>query len=469
MIQSHERILKTSGKPTCYSGRVLGVGERLKDENRPKEDSDFVKVNVPGDKSITQRVLILASLASGESRLSGLLHGGDVESTAEALRSLGAELPSIPTDGSEIRITGVGLNGLRSPSKDLDLGNSGTGARLLLGVLAGSQVEATLVGDVSLQSRPMRRGCEPLHLRGARLEHLGEEGCMPIRVDNSAPLRSIDWLSPVPSAQVKSAILFAGLVGGTGAVVTEALQSRDHTERLFAEVGVPVSTRNIPSGHQVELNSPPDIVAPLDFSVPGDVSSAAFIIAFAALGGTGLSVTIDNVSLNPTRTGFLDVFSRMGTDLTIEKATSENTCEPKGSIATSPSELHGTEVNIREVPAVIDELPLIAVMGACSEGRTIIRGADELRLKESDRIHSLVQNLKALGVEVIEHEDGLEIEGAGRPLKGQVRAFGDHRIAMAFGVLAKLEGAHIEIDDPALSDISFPGFWEVLDKLTQAA
>ncbi|MEC7386597.1 MAG: 3-phosphoshikimate 1-carboxyvinyltransferase [Gemmatimonadota bacterium] len=428
-----------------------------------------MKVNVPGDKSITQRVLILASLASGESRLSGLLHGGDVESTAEALRSLGVGLPSIPTDGSEIRITGVGLNGLRSPSKNLDLGNSGTGARLLLGVLAGSQVEATLVGDASLQSRPMRRVCEPLHLMGARLEHLGEEGRIPIRVDSAPPLRSIDWLSPVPSAQVKSAILFAGLVGGARAVVTETLQSRDHTERLFAEIGVPLSIQEIPSGHQVELSLPPDIIDPLDFSVPGDVSSAAFIIAFVALRGGGPSVTIDNVSLNPTRTGFLDVFSRMGTDLTIEKSAFENTCEPRGSITASPSELQGTEVDIREVPTIIDELPIIAAMGACSEGRTIIRGASELRLKESDRIHSLVQNLQALGVKVLEHDDGLEIEGASRPLKGQVRTFGDHRIAMSFGVLSRLEEANIEIDDPTLSDISFPGFWKILDKLTQAA
>jgi len=276
-------------------------------------------------------------------------------------------------------------------------------------------------------------------------------------------------LSPVPSAQVKSAILFAGLVGGAKAVVTETLQSRDHTERLFAEIGVPLSIQEIPSGHQVELSLPPDIIDPLDFSVPGDVSSAAFIIAFVALRGGGSSVTIDNVSLNRTRTGFLDVVARMGTDLTIEKSAFENTCEPRGSITASPSELQGTEVDIREVPTIIDELPIIAAMGACSEGRTIIRGASELRLKESDRIHSLVQNLQALGVKVVEHDDGLEIEGASRPLKGQVRAFGDHRIAMAFGVLSRLEEANIEIDDPALSDISFPGFWKILDKLTQAA
>jgi len=252
-------------------------------------------------------------------------------------------------------------------------------------------------------------------------------------------------------------------------VVTETLQSRDHTERLFAEIGVPLSIQKIPSGHQVELSSPPDIIDPLDFSVPGDVSSAAFIIAFVALRGGGSSVTIDNVSLNRTRTGFLDVVARMGTDLTIEKSAFENTCEPRGSITASPSELQGTEVDIREVPTIIDELPIIAAMGACSEGRTIIRGASELRLKESDRIHSLVQNLQALGVKVVEHDDGLEIEGASRPLKGQVRAFGDHRIAMSFGVLSRLEEANIEIDDPTLSDISFPGFWKILDKLTQAA
>ena len=437
--------------------------------DRTQKDSDSVKVQVPGDKSITQRVLILASLASGKSRLKGLLHGGDVEATAQALRLLGVALPRIPTDGSELCISGVGLDGLRSPLQDLDLGNSGTGARLLLGVLAGSQAKATVVGDISLRSRPMRRVCDPLCEMGARLEHLGEEGRIPIRVDHSGPLRPIDWISPVPSAQVKSSILLAGLVGGAEVVVTEPRQSRDHTERLFSEIGAPISIRNISSGHQVGLSNPPDILAPLDFSIPGDVSSAAFIIAFAALGGVGISVTIDNVSLNPTRTGFLDVFSRMGIDLTIEETGLGNTCEPRGLITTSPSELYGTELDAEEIPGVIDELPIIAAIGACSEGRTVIRGAGELRLKESDRIHSLVYNLQRLGVEVVEHEDGLEIEGTRDPLQGRIMAFGDHRIAMAFGVLAKLNGSHIEIDDPTLSNISFPGFWELLDKLTQAA
>ena len=437
--------------------------------DRTQKDSDSVKVQVPGDKSITQRVLILASLASGKSRLKGLLHGGDVEATAQALRLLGVALPRIPTDGSELCISGVGLDGLRSPLQDLDLGNSGTGARLLLGVLAGSQTEATVVGDISLRSRPMRRVCDPLCEMGASLEYLGEKGRIPIRVDHSGPLRPIDWISPVPSAQVKSSILLAGLVGGAEVVVTEPRQSRDHTERLFSEIGAPISIRNISSGHQVGLSNPPDILAPLDFSIPGDVSSAAFIIAFAALGGVGISVTIDNVSLNPTRTGFLDVFSRMGIDLTIEETGLGNTCEPRGLITTSPSDLCGTELDAEEIPGVIDELPIIAAIGACSEGRTVIRGAGELRLKESDRIHSLVYNLQRLGVEVVEHEDGLEIEGTRDPLQGRIMAFGDHRIAMAFGVLAKLNGSHIEIDDPTLSNISFPGFWELLDKLTQAA
>ena len=437
--------------------------------DRTQKDSDSVKVQVPGDKSITQRVLILASLASGKSRLKGLLYGGDVEATAQALRLLGVALPRIPTDGSELCISGVGLDGLRSPLQDLDLGNSGTGARLLLGVLAGSQAKATVVGDISLQSRPMLRVCDPLCEMGARLEHLGEEGRIPILVDHSGPLRPIDWISPVPSAQVKSSILLAGLVGGAEVVVTEPRQSRDHTERLFSEIGAPISIRNISSGHQVGLSNPPDILAPLDFSIPGDVSSAAFIIAFAALGGVGISVTIDNVSLNPTRTGFLDVFSRMGIDLTIEETGLGNTCEPRGLITTSPSDLCGTELDAEEIPGVIDELPIIAAIGACSEGRTVIRGAGELRLKESDRIHSLVYNLQRLGVEVVEHEDGLEIEGTRDPLQGRIMAFGDHRIAMAFGVLAKLNGSHIEIDDPTLSNISFPGFWELLDKLTQAA
>lgn len=426
-----------------------------------------MKVHVPGDKSITQRVLILSSLASGESRVRGLLYGGDAEATARALRMLGVPLPSIPRDGSEVSITGVGLDGLKSPSQDLDLGNSGTGARLLLGVLAGSEVVATMVGDTSLQARPMHRVCDPLEAMGAQLEYLDVEGHIPIRVDHSHPLRSIEWRSPVASAQVKSSILLAGLVGGARTIVTEPRRSRDHTERLLAQGGVAISTRDVPEGHQVELGDPSNVLSPLDFSVPGDVSSAAFILALAALGGAGTSITTVNVGLNPTRTAFLDVFARMGVSLTIEEPDRGYTCEPQGSVTANPSEVHGTDVIAEEVPSVIDELPIIAAMGACSKGITTIRGAGELRVKESDRIHSLVHNLRMLGVEVTEYEDGLEIEGTSRPLTGRIQAFGDHRIAMAFGVLAKVRKNHIEIDDPTLSDVSFPGFWPLLDALVQ--
>lgn len=430
-------------------------------------DSGSITVRVPGDKSITQRVLILSSLALGESRLRGLLHGGDAESTAQALRLLGVPLPDIPRDGSEIRVTGVGLDGLNSPPQSLDLGNSGTGVRLLLGVLAGSGVEATLVGDISLSTRPMGRVCEPLREMGAYLDHLEVEGCLPIQVRPSSSLRSIEWLSPVPSAQVKSSILLAGLLGGTDTTVIEERRSRDHTERLLAETGASVSIQNIVEGHQVKLNDPPRVLTPLNFRVPGDVSSAAFIVGLAALGGTRMPVTLIDVSLNPTRTGFLDVFSRMGVSLKIENAVHEHSCEPRGSIITKRSMLNGTDVSPSDVPSVIDEIPVIAVMAACSEGSTTIRGAGELRLKESDRIYSLTHNLRSLGVPVTEYEDGLVIKGTRKTLKGSVQTFGDHRIAMAFGILGQLGENEIEIEDSSLSDVSFPGFWNLLHELTQ--
>lgn len=433
-----------------------------------REDSGSVRVRVPGDKSITQRVLILSSLALGESRLRGLLYGGDAESTAQALRLLGVPFPEIPKDGSEIRVSGVGLEGLNPPPQNLDLGNSGTGARLLLGVLAGSGIKATLVGDASLSNRPMGRVCDPLREMGADIHHLEAKGHLPIQVRPSSSLRSIKWLSPVPSAQIKSSILLAGLLGGVGVTVTEERQSRDHTERLLAEIGAPIEIRDEQGSHQVKLNNPPRVLTPLDFRVPGDLSSAAFIVALAALGATGgTPVNLVDVNLNPTRTGFLGVFSRMGVNLKIKNAISKDNCEPRGSIITRPSMLYGTDVSPNEVPSVIDELPIIAVMGACSEGTTTIRGAGELRLKESDRIHSLVHNLRMLGVDVTEYEDGLMIEGTQESLKGRVQVFGDHRIAMAFGILGKLGNNEIEINDSSLSDVSFPGFWSVLDELAQ--
>ncbi|MDX1646705.1 MAG: 3-phosphoshikimate 1-carboxyvinyltransferase [Longimicrobiales bacterium] len=421
-------------------------------------------VRVPGDKSLTQRALILAALAEGESRLSGLLHGGDAESTAGALRALGVDIPPLPSDGGEIRIRGVGRSGLREPRGPLDLGNSGTGTRLLLGVLAGSSVTATVTGDASLRARPMARITEPLTAMGGRLTSLDAPGRLPIRVEGRRPLEPVDWPSPVASAQVKSAILLAGLVGGAFALVTEPRRSRDHTERLLRSVGVPIVEHPVEDGWRVELRDPPDAIHPLDLRIPGDISSAAFLLAFGALGGAGPEgLVVEDVGLNPTRTAFLDVLRRMGVSLEVEVV--GDAVEPVGHVRVRPGRLVGTQVGGDEIPRIIDELPLVAVLGARATGVTEVRDAAELRAKESDRIDALVRNLRRLGVAVEEHDDGLSVEGApGRPLEGRLDSFHDHRIAMAFGLLSPLPSCEIGISDREVADVSFPGFWDVLTR-----
>jgi 3-phosphoshikimate 1-carboxyvinyltransferase len=426
-------------------------------------------VQVPGDKSLTQRTLILSTLSEGVSRITGLLWGGDAESTANALRALGAEIPEIPSDGGEIMVQGVGLTGLRSPGSRLDLGNSGTGTRLLLGVLSGSAIEATMTGDESLSTRPMLRVTEPLSAMGADFDFLSETGRLPIHVRGKQPLEAIDWSTPVASAQVKSAILLAALTGGAAAHITEPEKSRDHTERLFHQVGVTTRSHQVAEGWRIEVTDPPRRISELDFRVPGDISSAAFLLALATLGGTAAgSIEIAGVGLNPTRTAFLDVLQRMGAALTIETDDHEDS-EPSGIVSAEASALTGTQVGAAEVPGMIDELPLVVVLGARAHGETSVRGAHDLRTKESDRIDAMVRNLRALGVDVEEHEDGLTVHGSQHPLEGKVRAFGDHRIAMAFGVLAAVPGNHIEVDDPKASGVSFPGFWELLRDLGSGA
>jgi 3-phosphoshikimate 1-carboxyvinyltransferase len=423
-----------------------------------------VRVRVPGDKSLTQRALILATLAEGESRLSGLLFGGDAHSTAAALRGLGATIPPLPADGSEIRVPGLGLRGLVAPESNLELGNSGTGARLLMGVIAGSGITATLDGDASLRTRPMARVTHPLSAMGARFEHGGLDGCLPITVHGRHPLEPVDWPSPVASAQVKSAILLAAVTGKAFAMVTEPRQSRDHTERLLTAIGARVVSHAVEDGWRVELRDPPERLHPLDLAVPGDISSAAFLLGLAALGGGGESVTVEGVGLNPTRTAFLDVLARMGAPAHVTDS-NETGPEPVADVTVARAPLIGTSIGAEEVPRLIDELPMIAVLGVRARGTTRITGAAELRAKESDRISALVSNLRTLGVEVEELSDGLVVEGTARPLRGSVRSWDDHRIAMAFDVLAALEDNEIEIDRPEVADVSFPGFRALIHRL----
>jgi len=423
-----------------------------------------MELRVPGDKSISQRALILSSLAEGESRLRGLLSEGDPASTAGALRGLGVPIPKLDSSGSEVTFKGLGLRGFRAPVDPLDVENSGTGARLLLGVLAGQPIEAVLTGDESLRKRPMARVTDPLSAMGGRFESLDVQGHLPIRV-TGGPLTEFSYHLPVASAQLKSALLLAGLVGGVGIQLVEPGRSRDHTEAVLGGLGVSISTGPQEGGWGVALSDPPPVLPALDLDVPGDFSSAAFFLLLGLLRGEQGALVIKDVGLNETRTGLLPVLERMGARFSVEASPGVGVGEPSGNLVVYPSELVGCQVGGDEIPGLIDEVPILAAGAARAQGLTRITGARELRVKETDRIRAVVGNLRALGVEAEELEDGMEIEGTDRPLRGRVLSYGDHRIAMAFGVLGALPRNEIQVEGGAVAGVSFPDFWELLARV----
>lgn len=419
----------------------------------------IVEMRVPGDKSISHRALILGALAEGTSQVRGLLAGEDAHSTAAVLRALGAPIGELPADGEELAIVGRGLGGLEAPAEVLDCGNSGTTARLLLGLLAGQPFAATVTGDASLRSRPMRRVTEPLARMGARFDELGEPDRLPIRV-TGGPLRPLAYASPHASAQVKSALLLAGLAGRVETRVTEPYRSRDHTERMLRAMGAEVTLVTGEDGSPGVVLTPPERLEPLRMTVPGDFSSAAFFIALGLLAPAG-EVRLRGVGVNPTRTGLLAVLERMGAEIELG-AVEEAGGEPVADIVVRPSALRGTRVTGEELPAMIDEVPVLAVLAARAEGETVVTGGAELRVKETDRITALVSNLRAIGVEAEELADGLVVRGMDAPVGGAVESRHDHRIAMAFGVLGAWSGRPIHVDDPGVAEISYPGFWDRL-------
>ena len=427
----------------------------------------MTELRVPGDKSISHRALLLAALAGGESRIRGILTGEDPQATASILRELGVRVPPLPADG-ELRITGVGVRGLRAPGRILDCANSGTTARLMLGVLAGQELEATLTGDESLRRRPMRRVTDPLSRMGARFEPLAAPGRLPLRMTGGA-LRALDYRLPVASAQLKSALLLAGVTGGVPVRLLEPGFSRDHTERMLAAAGCALTSSPEGGANRVRLTAAPAALDPLDVAVPGDFSSAAFPLALALLGGAGEGIVLRGIGLNPTRTGLLPVLQRMNARIEVEIGSAPEGAEPAGDLIVHASDLTGTVVERQEIPGLIDEVPVLAVLAARARGTTRITGAEELRVKESDRLGALAANLSNLGVEVEELPDGLVIEGTDRPLCGPAEARGDHRIAMAFGVLGALAGNDITVDAPAAVDVSYPGFWEMLERASRPA
>lgn len=413
-------------------------------------------VRVPGDKSISHRALICGALGNGESRIRGILQSADVESTASVLRSLGAQIPMLT---HEIVIEGNGFGGFRESRLALQCGNSGTTARLMAGVAAASSFTSRFEGDASLSRRPMKRVAEPLTAMGARFEFERDDG-LPMTI-HGGDLSGIAWNTRASSAQTKSAILFAGLVSGVSVTVRELRRSRDHTERMLASLGVQLTV----SDTSVTL-APSTLLEALDIDVPSDPSSAAFPAALGALASQG-EVRIPGVCVNPTRTGFLDVLSRMGASVRyLEKQTVAG--EPTATVVVSPKKLAGIRVGADEVPAMIDELPLLACVAAAAGVNLDVSGAEELRVKESDRISVVVSNLRAIGADAEEKRDGFRIlAGSRRSFRGRVVTHGDHRIAMAFGVLGYLDGNEIEIDDRDCVGISYPDFWTDLDSLVR--
>ncbi len=421
--------------------------------------------SVPGDKSISHRVLMLAPLADGASRIDGLVASEDVRATAAAMRSLGVTGVQVDQGGMPLEITGPIPFG--SPAVPIDCGNSGTTARLLLGLIAGHDMTAMLDGDASLRRRPMDRVVGPLRAAGAEVRELGDPGRLPLEIRGGG-LQAIGHESPIASAQVKSALLFAGLAARVPVRVVEPAPSRDHSERLLRAMGVTVEVEPTEAGQRISVERYPDALRPLELSVPGDFSSASYLIALALLGGAGGGIRIEGVGLNPGRTGFLRALEAMGASIEVVNR-AEQAGEPLGDLIAEPCALHGVEVPKDWIPALVDEVPILACIAARTAGVTRVSGAHELRFKESDRLAALSRNLSALGVSVEELADGLVIEGTEAQLVGRVVTEGDHRIAMAFGILGALPGVEIDIDEPACVDVSYPGFWEDLARIRSEA
>jgi 3-phosphoshikimate 1-carboxyvinyltransferase len=410
---------------------------------------------VPGDKSISHRSLICGALAEGTSRVRSILRSADVHSTAGVLRALGVDIPAL---GDDITITGVGLRGLRDATSDLDCGNSGTSTRLLAGVVAGSGVTGRFVGDSSLSRRPMRRIARPLEAMGARVE-LPENGGLPMTI-RGGKLHDIEWVNETGSAQVKSCIMLAALCAGVEAKVVESPRSRDHTERMLASQGAEVWVNE-----QSVLLHPVPSLTPLDVTVPGDPSSAAFFAALAALAPRG-EIVLRRVCVNETRIGFLAALREMGGEIELvgrERIAGEWIADVH---VRGGATLRGISIVREAIPTLIDELPLVACLAAYADGETRVTGAEELRVKESDRIAVVVGNLRTLGAEAEELPDGFVVRGTSPVLRGRVVTHGDHRMAMAFGILGALPGNEIEIDDPDCVAVSYPTFWSDLASVT---
>lgn len=412
-------------------------------------------IRVPGDKSISHRALMLGSIAEGITEARGFLESEDCLATMKAMRALGVRIEQ--TGAQEIRVHGVGLHGLKAAGHALDMGNSGTAMRLMTGLLSGQPFASELIGDASLMKRPMERAAAPLRLMGARIETLG--GKPPVRISPTSDLHGIRYELPVASAQVKSSVLLAALYAQGATEVIEPAVTRDHTERMLVGFGCPVETAH---GH-IKLEPPARLDA-CSLEVPGDFSSAAFFLVAGSISRGG-GLTIKGIGINPTRTGLLDILALMGADLRVINHRSAG-AEPVADIEVRPAQLRGIEVPKHLVPLAIDEFPALFIAAACARGETLITGAEELRVKESDRIAVMAEGLAAMGVPCEVLPDGMRIHGRsiqGRTddavfSGGEIDSRGDHRIAMSFSVASLRAAAPIRIHDVANVATSFPDF-----------
>ena len=403
------------------------------------------RVRVPGDKSISHRALILASLAAGTSECRGFLDSADTRATMGAFRQMGVD---VTLEGDCLGVDGVGLHGLSAPAGTLDLGNSGTSARLLLGVLAGQRFSSTLSGDESLARRPMRRVADPLNAMNAEVRTT-PEGTLPARVTGNRRLRGIDYELPVASAQLKSALLLAGLYAQGKTVITEPAPTRDHTERLLAHFGCPVTR----SGRRITLEG--NSLRAGWLRIPGDISSAAFFLVAGSI-VPGSDLVIEGVGINPTRRAVIEILNLMGGNVSVSNVV-EGSGEPVADLRVKYRPLHGIPIPGDLVPIAIDEFPAIMAAACHARGETVLEGAAELRVKESDRIQALADGLETMGIAVETRPDGMRVRG-GRPAGGVAQSRGDHRIAMAFSVAGLAAAGPVTVQDCKNVDTSFPGF-----------
>jgi 3-phosphoshikimate 1-carboxyvinyltransferase len=413
---------------------------------------------VPGDKSVSQRIAMLAGLAKGTTSVKGFLTGEDAISTLKAVCSMGA---SYCFKGDVLEITGTAGN-FTEPGHPLDMGNSGTGTRLLAGLLAGRDMTVTMVGDESLSRRPMGRIAMPLEQMGAQIELTGEKGTLPMII-RGTQLNGIRYELPMASAQVKSCVLLAGLFANGKTTVIEPRPTRDHTEKLFQALEIPIEVDGLEVSVQGFGIKGPKFDA-RDITVPGDFSSAAFWIA-AVAARPGAALTIRGVGLNPRRTALLDVLKRMGAQ--IETELTEEQGDPIGNIVVRGAQLRGTEIGGDEIPNLIDELPVLSAIAALADGETVIRDAAELRVKESDRIAVMAAHLRAFGVEVSEQPDGMTVTGPATLSSptAPLASDGDHRIAMSVAILTTFSDNPVVIENTACVDTSYPEFWDHLEQL----